>query len=208
MGGVAGTNGEGEGGKKRKKGKKRKREKEGGTFRVPGELLFRIREALGAGDDGDDGDDGNDEGDKCVDKGERGDKGGEKEVDTGVRRGVPGARMSPGKPPPRRKGVTCVSRRANGGLGGAGGLIRLTGLIGLTHHQVTRRRHAKLPSKWPMGCGGALTGLTGGWGGENPVLRESGPASGPCDWPLLAMGRGSFSLSSGGAFIYIVLAAF
>ena len=47
----------GEGGKKGKKGKKRKREKEGGTFRVPGELLFRnreeaeahLREALGAG---------------------------------------------------------------------------------------------------------------------------------------------------------------
>ena len=37
------SNGEGEGGKKGKKGKKRKREKEGGTFRVPGELLFRTR---------------------------------------------------------------------------------------------------------------------------------------------------------------------
>ena len=36
-----------------------------------------------------------------------------------------------------------MSRLANGGLGGGGGLIGLPGLIGLTHHQVTRRRHAK-----------------------------------------------------------------
>ena len=47
----------------------RRREKEGGTFRVPGELLFRTRDegrcpplgGLGKGDDGDDGDDGYDE---------------------------------------------------------------------------------------------------------------------------------------------------
>ena len=36
---LQGSNGEGG-----KKGKKRKREKEGGTFRVPGGLLFRTRE--------------------------------------------------------------------------------------------------------------------------------------------------------------------
>ena len=55
-----------------KKGKKRKREKEGGTFRVPGEHLFRtreeaeahLREALREGDDGDNGDDGDDEQDE------------------------------------------------------------------------------------------------------------------------------------------------
>ena len=41
---LQGSNGEGEGGKKGKKGKKGKREKEGGTFRVPGELLFHTRE--------------------------------------------------------------------------------------------------------------------------------------------------------------------
>ena len=66
-----GSNGEGEGGKKGKKGKERKREKEGGTFRVAGDLLFltreeaeaHLREALEAGDDGDDGDDRDDEGD-------------------------------------------------------------------------------------------------------------------------------------------------
>ena len=38
-----------------------------------------------------------------------------------------------------------MSRLANGGRGGggAGGLIELTRLIGLTHHQVTRRPPAK-----------------------------------------------------------------
>ena len=58
---LQGSNGEGGGGgKKGKKRKKMKRENEVGTFRVPGELLFRtrekakahLREALGAGDDG------------------------------------------------------------------------------------------------------------------------------------------------------------
>ena len=94
-----GSNGEGEGGKKGNKGKKRKREKEGGTFRVAGDLLFLTREeaeahlpeALEAGDDGDDGHDGDDEEDEGGDRGEGGDKGGEaggdkegeKEGDTG-----------------------------------------------------------------------------------------------------------------------------
>ena len=65
------------------------------------------------------------EGDEGGDKGE----GGEKEGDTGVgvRRGVPGARMSPGNPPPRRRGNPRVATR-EWGLGGAGGLIGLTGL--------------------------------------------------------------------------------
>ena len=39
-----------------------------------------------------------------------------------------------------------------------------------------------------VGWGG---GLTGGGGG---VLRESGPAPGPCDWPRLAMVAGAASL--------------
>ena len=72
-----GSNGEGG-----KKGKKRGREKEGGTFRVPGELLFltreeaeaHLREALREGDDGDDSDDGDDENDGD----DEGDEGGEK----------------------------------------------------------------------------------------------------------------------------------
>ena len=142
-----GSNGEGGGGKK---GKKRKQEQEGGTFRVAGELLFLTRdkaeanhrEALGEGDDGDDGDDGGDEG---GDKGGGGGKGGEVWVTRGVRskgtrgarRGVPGARMSP-----RRRGKLRVTTR-EWGLGGAGGLIGLMGRIGVTHHQVTRRRPAK-----------------------------------------------------------------
>ena len=54
--------------------------------------------------------------------------------------------MSPGNPPPRRRGNLRVATR-EWGPGGAGGLIGLTRLIGLTHHHVTRRRPAKyLPS--------------------------------------------------------------
>ena len=73
------------GGEKGKKGKKRKRKNEEGTFRVPGDLLFRIQEeaqahlraALEEGDEGDDGDDEDDEGDGADDKGKVGAKGGE-----------------------------------------------------------------------------------------------------------------------------------
>ena len=102
------SNGEAEGGKNGKEGKKRKREKEGGTFRVPGGLLFRtreeaeahLREALGAGENGDDGDDRDDEGEEGGDKGKGGekggevggDKGGEKEGDTGGEKGGAGSR--------------------------------------------------------------------------------------------------------------------
>ena len=138
----------GEGGEKRKKGKTRKRKKEGGTFRVPRRLLFRTREdpeaplrkTFGEGNDGEDGDDGDDEGDQRDGKGEGGDKGGEvggdkgceEEGHTGVRSWVPGARMRHGNPPPRRRG-SC----------GGWGIMRLTVLMRLTHHQVTRRQPAK-----------------------------------------------------------------
>ena len=50
--------------------------------------------------------------------------------------------MSPGNPPPRRRGNQRVATRESG-PGGGGGLIGLTGLMGLTHHQVTRRQPAK-----------------------------------------------------------------
>ena len=60
----------------------------------------------------------------------------------GVRRGVPGAMMSPGNPPQRTRGNLRVATR-EWGAGGAGGLIGPTGLIGLIHHQVTRRWPAK-----------------------------------------------------------------
>ena len=50
--------------------------------------------------------------------------------------------MSPGNPSARREGNLRVATR-EWGPGGAGGLIGLTGLIRLTHHQVTRRRPAK-----------------------------------------------------------------
>ena len=125
----------GEGGEKGKKGKKRKREKEGGTFRVLGELLFRnreeaeahLREALKEGDDGDNGDDGDDQGDQGDDKGEGGDKGGEvggakggeKEGDTEGEKGGAGQRCAPATPHHARE-VTCVSRLAKGGRGDRG----------------------------------------------------------------------------------------
>ena len=133
VGGVAGPPGRGE---KGKQGKKRKREKEGGTFRVQGELLFRtleeadahLRAALEERDDGHDRDDGDDEAAEVGDKGEGGDKGGEVGGDKGVRRkgtpgerrGVPGARMRPGNPPPRRRGSLRVATRERG-PGGQGG---------------------------------------------------------------------------------------
>ena len=50
--------------------------------------------------------------------------------------------MSPGNPPPRMRGNLRVATR-EWGPWGAGGLIELTRLIGLTHHHVTRRRPAK-----------------------------------------------------------------
>ena len=105
---------------KGKKGKKRKREKEGGTFRVPGELLFRtpeeaeahLRAALEERDDGDDGDDRNNKGDEGDDKGEggdkgggvRGDKGGVKKGDTGGEKGDAGNKDAPRQPPSTQEG--------------------------------------------------------------------------------------------------------
>ena len=110
----------GRGGEKGKKGKKRKWEKEGGTFRVPGELLFRTREETGAqlrealkeGGDGDNGDDGDDEGDQGDNKGEGGDKGGEEggdkggenERDTGAEKGGAGSKDAPQQPPTTDEG--------------------------------------------------------------------------------------------------------
>ena len=107
----------GSNGEEGKKGKKRKHEKEGSTFRVPRELLFRtreeaeahLREALRKGDDGDDGDD---EGGEGGDKGERGDKGGEvggdmggeKEGDTGGEKGVAGSKGAPWQTPTTQEG--------------------------------------------------------------------------------------------------------
>ena len=99
----------GEGGEKGKKGKKRKQEKEGGSFRVLGELLFRTREeaearlraALKEGDNKDDRDDGDDHGDQGDDKGEGGDKGDEKEGDTGGEKRGAGSKDAPRGLPPR-----------------------------------------------------------------------------------------------------------
>ena len=107
---VSASNGEGG-----KKGKKRKRVKEGGTFRVPGELLFltkeeaeaHLREALREGDDGydgDAGDDGDDKGDEGGDKAEGGDKGDEVGGDKGGEKGVAGSKDAPRQPPTTQQG--------------------------------------------------------------------------------------------------------
>ena len=50
--------------------------------------------------------------------------------------------MSPGNPPPRRRGNLRVATH-EWGTGGVGGLIAPTRLIRLTQHQVTRRQPAK-----------------------------------------------------------------
>ena len=121
-----GTNGEGG-------GEGKKREKKGGTFRVPGGLHFltreeaeaHLREALREGVDGDDGDDGDDdEGARVGTRGRRVTRGVTKGVrrkgTRGLRRGLPGARMHPGNPPPRRRGDLRVATRERWPGGGGG----------------------------------------------------------------------------------------
>ena len=126
-----GSNGEGG-----KKGKKRKWEKEGGTFRVLGEFLFRIREegearlreASREGNNGDNGDDGDDQGDEGDDKGERGDKGGElggdkggeKAGDTAIEKGGAGSEDAPRQPPTTERGNLRVATRERGPRGQGG----------------------------------------------------------------------------------------
>ena len=139
-------------GKKGKKGKKRNRDQEGGTFRMAGELVFLTREEAEAhltltarGTTGTTGTEMT-RGTRLVTRvteltrgvGWGVTRGVPRKGTRGVRRGVPGARMSPGSLPPRTRGnlrvATC--EWGPGGGGGAGGLIGLSGLIGLTHHQV------------------------------------------------------------------------
>ena len=145
MGGVAGVQWGGGGGEEGEEGEEEEAGERAGHLPGSRDLLFltweeaeaHLREALEAGEDGDDGDYGHDEGDEGGDKREGGDKGGEVGVTRGlrrkgtrgVRRGVPGARMSPGNPPPRRRGNLRVATR-EWGPGGAGGLIGLTRLFG------------------------------------------------------------------------------
>ena len=123
-----------------KRGRKRKREKRAEQY---------LRKTMGEESDGDKGDDEggsfNEREDKenVVDKG--GGKGGQEGVDMGeggmrATKGVPRARLRLGNPPPCRRADPCVptGERGIGGLG----LMRLFGLIGLTHHRLTRR--------WPV----------------------------------------------------------
>ena len=210
----------GEGGKKGKKGKKRKREQEGGTFRVAGGLLFltreeaeaHLREALGAGDDGDSRNDGDDEGNESGDKGEGGDKGGEvggdeggeKEADMGFEKGVSRAQMSPGKPPPRRRGNLRVATR-EWGPGGGRGANRANWVNQATPppSDLATARQVAFQMTYGVRWGANRTNRGSGGGGD-PALRESGIASGPCDWPQLAMVAGAASLRGVAEHSYVL----
>ena len=90
----------------------------------PAEADALLRAALEERDDGEDEDNGDDEGDEGDNQGEGGDKGGGRgrgvrrgmrsKGTRGVRRGVPGARMHPGNPPPRRRGSLRVATGERG----------------------------------------------------------------------------------------------
>ena len=69
-------------------------------------------------------------------------KGGEKEGDTGSEKGGVKSKDAARQPPTLQERISCVSGLAKGGRG-AGGLLVLTVLIGLAHHQLTQRRPAR-----------------------------------------------------------------
>ena len=86
-----------------------------------------------------------------------------------------------------------MSRLANGGLEGTGA------------NRANRANRANPPPSDPAPARQVTFQVTYGvrWGanranrgvgGGDPALRESGPASGPCDWPRLAMVAGAASL--------------
>ena len=69
-------------------------------------------------------------------------KEGEKEGDTGAEKGRVRSKDAPRQSPTLQERISCVSGLAKGGRG-AGGLLVLTVLIGLAHHQLTQRGPAK-----------------------------------------------------------------
>ena len=87
-----------------------------------------------------------------------------------------------------------MSRLANGGLGGGGGRWA---------NRANRANRANPPPSDPAPARqvtfqvtywvhwGAGRANQGAGGGGDPALRESGPASGPCDWPRLVAGVAS-----------------
>ena len=116
-----GSNGERGKTGKGKKGKW-KREKKGGTFPVPS-ILFATREEaeeyLQEVMEESEGDEEDDEGGGVTRATTRG-TGVTRKVARGrrgVRRELPGAKMRPGNPPPRRRGDLCVATRERGGGG-------------------------------------------------------------------------------------------
>ena len=78
------------------------------------------------------------------------DKGGDKEGDTGGEKGVPGTRMRPGNPPPRKKGSLRVATRERG-FGGRG--ANRANRANRSNPPPSRRLPSDLPSD-----------LWGGWG--------------------------------------------
>ena len=164
---------QGSNGEEGKKGKKRKREKGGGTFRVPmgySSSPGRMRRhtsgrpcGRGAtGTTGMTGMTGMTRGTRMATRGRvvtRGvrwvvTRGVRRKGTRGLRRGLPGAGMCPGNPPPRKRGKLRIATR-EWGPGGAGGLIGLPGLIGLTHHQVAGPGpRSDVPSDLWAGLGG------------------------------------------------------
>ena len=101
--------------------------------------------------------------------------------------------MSPGNPPPRKRGNLRVTTRELGPGGGRGA------------NRANRANRANPPPSDPAPARQVTFHVTYGvrWGanranqgagGGNPALRESGPASGPCDWPRQAMVAGAASL--------------
>ena len=98
--------------------------------------------------------------------------------------------MSPGNPPPRRRGSLRVGTR-EWGPGGGRGANRANRANSppsdpAPAHQVTSQ--VTYGVRW--GANRASRGL----GGGHPAVRESGRASGPSDWPRLAMVAGAASL--------------
>ena len=101
--------------------------------------------------------------------------------------------MSLGNPPAHKRGDLRVASR-EWGPGGAEGANRAS-RAPQAHPPPTDQAPARqVTFQVTYGVRWGLNGLTGGWGGGNLALYESGPASAPCDWPHLAMVAGAHSL--------------
>ena len=111
----------------------------------------------------------------------------------GVRRGVPGARVSPGDPSPRRRGNLRVATRE--WWPGRGRWPNRANRANLANPPPSDPAPARrVTFQVTYGVWWGANRANRGVGGGDPALRESHPASGPCDWPRLAMVAGAPSL--------------